>query len=284
MKPEDIDKLFKDRLAKLERAPSSEAWQRLQEQLQPQPKRKVLPIWWSIAATLAFLLLTGTYLYFNHLPPAASGQLAGASSPTQPAATQGKEIKGSAAGGAETEQPVRPEELVAKTTPAAPEAAEKTSGFSGSLSQPVQILAQPSPRPAERQGASAVSSRQQAPKPLEPITVEEAAPVQLARQESVTQPVQVNLTPAKPAPEAIEVLILKDDTARLLAGAGDDAASAEDGAASSRKGKLVKGLLRQAKNLASGEKIDLSDIGIDRYSIALETQIGNRKISKTINF
>ena len=46
-------------------------------------------------------------------------------------------------------------------------------------------------------------------------------------------------------------------------------------------GKVVKGIFKQVKNLSQGEKINLKELGL-KHTYALETTIGNRKISKTI--
>ncbi len=106
----------------------------------------------------------------------------------------------------------------------------------------------------------------------------------MALETPATRPAQVG-TPAAvgPAAETIEVIILKQEPASFLANA-DDLNDEGAEATPSRRGKIVRGILKQVKNIAAGEKINLAEVGLDQYSIALETQIGNRKISKTINF
>lgn len=61
MEPEEIDKLFKDRLAGLPAMPSVDAWQRLQQKMDPPKKERSLWIYYA-AASVVILLVSGLLL------------------------------------------------------------------------------------------------------------------------------------------------------------------------------------------------------------------------------
>ena len=53
-----IDKLFKEQLKDFEVAPSDKIWENIHQELHPErKKRRVIPIWWRVAAVAAGLLL-----------------------------------------------------------------------------------------------------------------------------------------------------------------------------------------------------------------------------------
>jgi hypothetical protein len=283
MRPEDIDELFKGRLGNLERTPSSDAWQRLQEQLQPPPKRKVIPLWWSVAATVALLVFTGYYLHLSQLPGPTPAQVAAGKRPVQQVTPPAKADRPAAQPAGE--QDTQPEQLAQTSTPPA----EAGNAAPKAPVQPnVSSLASARIPAAPVTGKPAPVRRVTPPqtKQVDQQLEEGQAPEQMALQKPAPVPAQVSSRgAAQPGGEAIEVVILKTEPAAgQMADAGTFSEEAEEAAVPSRKTKLVKGIFKQLKNLAAGEKVDLSEIGIDRYSVAIETQIGNRKISKTINF
>ena len=49
------------------------------------------------------------------------------------------------------------------------------------------------------------------------------------------------------------------------------------------KKALAKNIFKQVRNLASGQGVELEELGIRADRVALETQIGKQKISKVIN-
>lgn len=279
MKPEDIDKLFNERLGKLERMPSQDTWLRLQEQLQPQPKRSVIPMWLSYAATVAFLLLTGTYLYFNRLHSPSQRPVTTLVQPlplTQPedvlpATTQTR--KDPLANRPATIAQYKPQPAVTQASDASPQARSTAPAptLAGLPSTPKAVQTS-TPRRQQPAQAAVLSPRQP----------EQTQSIQLALNEPKPQTAQVATPSAAELPaQAIEVVIVKSETGVLLTDGSKQ--EEEDAAAPTHKRKLMKGLLKQVINLAAGERVDLADLGIDNYSIAVETQIGNRKISKTIN-
>jgi hypothetical protein len=68
---------------------------------------------------------------------------------------------------------------------------------------------------------------------------------------------------------------------RTVAAAGE--AEAEELTGFEKKQKLAKNIFKQVRNLSNGERVELSELGINADRIALETQIGKQKISKVIN-
>lgn len=274
MRPEDIDDLFKKKLGDLQPAPSAEAWRRLQEQLQPETKKRVIPMWWSVAATLAFLLLMGTFYYGSLRPDATPAPVA---QMTQP------------------ERGTRPEQSNQEIPVAAPEVTPptETKPYPDRLAQTDEkdlagknnIASAAAPRPTHRpqpKAQIAAAERTQVGNDADrnhASSVNVPAPEQLAMRASTELPSPKTLV--APAPEVMEVVILKNEPTLALAPTADSEATDPE---TSAKGKVVKGLLRQVRNLANGQHVELPNLNPNNYSIAFETQIGNRKISKTINF
>lgn len=282
MGPEDIDELFKGRLGNLERTPSSEAWQRLQQQLQPPPKRRVIPMWWSVAATVAFLVLTGYFLFVNQLSDRNPEKIANTRIPAQQPTTLGEKARPSL--DPATVKESNPETVAAATSQEGPETKDLENTSTQSGSSGIVAATQPAEAAVSSRLSTATLPGHGKGIPAKDLPQQSETPPMVALDKPAPRPAQITTSAsAAPAAETIEVVILKQEPSSLLAGAGELVDEGEE-SSPSRKGKLVKGIFKQVKNLAAGEKIDLSQIGLDRYSLAIETQIGNRKISKTINF
>lgn len=50
-------------------APAEEGWLRLRQKFPPQKKRRIIPLWWSVAATLLILALFGVWFYHSTQQP-----------------------------------------------------------------------------------------------------------------------------------------------------------------------------------------------------------------------
>ena len=279
MKPEDIDKLFNERLGNLERMPSPDAWLRLQEQLQPQPKRNVIPMWLSYAAAVAFLLLTGTYLYLNRLQSTSPRPVAALVQPLP--MPQPKDALPATAQTGKDPLVDRPATIAQhKPQPAATQASDAPPQARSTPPAPALVSLPSTPETAQTSTPKRQKPAQAAV--LSPRQPERMRSIEMALNKPKPQTIQGAAPSAAELPaQAIEVVIVKSENGALLSDGGNQ--EEESTAAPTRKRKLVKGLLKQVKNLAAGEKVDLASLGIDNYSIAVETQIGNRKISKTIN-
>jgi hypothetical protein len=86
MEPEEIDKLFKDRLAGLPATPSPDAWLRLQQKIEPPKKERTMWLYYA-AASISLFILAGL-LFFRNAGP---DQNQVAQAPTQLPAAKNKE-------------------------------------------------------------------------------------------------------------------------------------------------------------------------------------------------
>lgn len=273
MSAEDLDKLFRDKLKNRPVAPSAHAWERLQARMEPAaPKleRKVIPMWYySAAAAVTLLLGVGFWTAkeeINPLQPDAT-----VATVQQPAVT------------APVQEPARAQETQKSaqadfSTPAQQPAAQQAA--------PMMALAEKTEKNSSAQatGNSQPASKKenkpthvdQMPVTLTPDATSEAmASAQPAPKEAVSSP--------KEAP-ALEIIVKLDNQKEAMAMAApvEQAAPLAQEEERSGAGKVLKGIFKQVKNLKDGEKINLEELGITKHTFALETNIGNRKISKTI--
>src|SRR5688572_9418168 len=65
MEPEEIDKLFKNRLNGLPVMPSADAWARLHTKMEPRKKKRTMLVYYA-AASLLILLVSGLLLFQNY--------------------------------------------------------------------------------------------------------------------------------------------------------------------------------------------------------------------------
>ena len=300
MRPEDIDKLFKERLGNNTPTPPADLWNRLQERMQPleaagyEEETKVVPLlhqrnekpgftwlYTSIAAAVSLVLSVGVVFYnINTGTPEVHEALADkgkrieldekavstqaapetvATAATE-AANSSKETiltpqatyRGTAASNT-TEAPSEPQ-LIAKATPKA------------AVPKPARLKISRQPRATEQPALAATivpAHAADAPEPMAPPMVK---PIALARADA-------NLNA-----EPVEIIIRRSVAPEpALAGAAD----APKGL--NRKANLAKNIFKQMRNLASGENVELSEIGINADKVALNTQIGKQKFSKVIN-
>lgn len=292
MKPEDIDKLFKERLGGSSPTPPADLWNRLQDRIETEMpaanKSEAKPrgfMWlsYSIAAAITLLLSVGVVFYsvqngtvpverdglasHNGLKPeqplvipepaTTEGQIAQA---TESAATPSADDKAKEfAIPAETVVSApKQSEVVARHTiaKAKSKSAAKSVGLKNSAKNVVatsQLLAR-NERPAIPD----------APQQVELGNTGETTPVVFA-----SNTVDMNAQP-------VEIIIKR-------AVAVQEVEENEELNGFEKKQKLAKNIFKQVRNLSNGEKVELSELGINADRIALETQIGKQKISKVIN-
>ena len=296
MRPEEIDKLFKERLGKNAPTPPADLWSRLQERMQEEEEVKVVPLqqekkrstfMWlypSIAAAVSLVLSVGVVFYnINNGTPEVNEALAGKNQPLelheQPAAT-----------------PVAPE-TVAQATPAeaettaeenisAPQATEPSPAASNSTEAiaKAEAVAKAAPKAIQPEPAKAIAATEPKASAQPAIAVNTSGGAAEAH-ETVPQPA---VKPAPPAAlakaaanlnaEPVEIIIK-----RAVASPPAMAAAVEAPTGLDKKAELAKGIFRQVRNLANGEGVELSEVGINADKVALNTQIGNQKFSKVIN-
>ena len=287
MRPEDIDKLFKERLGPSSPTPPADLWNRLQEKMEAErpaaieEERKPRSFMWlsySIAAAIALLLSVGIVFYNVQRGTAPVDGLARNDQQvpeqpliiTEPAPEQAV-AQAPAPAAAEADQPATPEVVApaasetvsrgtiakAKTKPAPARSAARTE-----VAKPVQVASAP---------ATQLIANVQKPAIPEPeaegnyynTAATEPATFALASNTNLNaQPVEIIIKRA--------VAVTEEHEAEELTGF-------------EKKQRLAKNIFKQVRNLSNGERVELSELGINADKIALETQIGKQKISKVIN-
>ncbi|WP_187260642.1 hypothetical protein [Pontibacter beigongshangensis] len=281
MKPEEVDKLFKARLGNSSSTPPADLWNRLQERIEtemPQPeeeeKKPVFILWYrsyGIAAAVALLLAAG--LVFFSLRNNQADQA--------PAIAQ-----------TETPAPARPVEIAGKVPADNTEVPATVAIPEAGTAETPAAAAQPEAAPAKAI-ASTTPATKAAPKPaavkrVEPLTPSEPAPALAATQEQETPattlpdaPVALAAAPKAESQERVQIIIKRAMAPQAVAVQHEE----QEVELSSREKKqqLAKSIFKQVKNLATGERVELSELGVRTEQIALETQIGKQKFSKVIN-
>lgn len=298
MRPEDIDKLFKERLGNTSPTPPADLWNRLQERLEaemPQQaplqlkeeKRSYMWLYSSVAATVSLVLTVGV-VFFNintgtpevneslaekgHvelletpvLPQPAPATIAqaematensseeinlssGATEATPPASTTSEEVVKTEAIAGTTPKAIKQKPALA-TTAKQHRAKVQQAFANNTLTQRAAEAEAPLAVPAVKPATPAASSVAKADANLN------AAPVEIIIKRSTSTQAPAALAQADEAPTGID-----------------------------KKAKLAKNIFKQVRNLASGDEVELSDLGIHADKVALNTQIGKQKFSKVIN-
>jgi hypothetical protein len=292
MKPEDIDKLFKERLGPSAPTPPADLWGRLQERMadempaaekQESKPRGFMYLSYSVAAAIVLLLAVGI-VFFNVQRgdvPAGGGI---AHQPTavveQPLATpqQGVAESGSGQGMAQaTEQGkvIGPESGIAADVQA-PVAVQP--GATAPLKAAIAKAGSTSEPRASRTAQDAIVTKPatqlvaKVDQPAAPATPQKGD--YYSTGETVPATFAANTVNMNAQP--VEIIIKRAVYEEPLAEEEPELSGFE------KKQKLAKNIFKQVRNLSNGEKVELSELGINANSIALETQIGKQKISKVI--
>ncbi|WP_161887745.1 hypothetical protein [Pontibacter russatus] len=300
MRPEEIDKLFKERLGNTAPTPPADLWGRLQERMQTEAlsreeeEVKVVPlqsekkksnyIWLypSIAAAVSLVLSVGVVFYnINNGTPEVSEALAGKNQPLelheQPATAQAAPETMAQAAPAEAETTA--EENI--STSQATDPTSTASNGTEAVAKP-EAIAKAAPKAIQPEPAKAIATAKPEAdaQPAIAVNVSESA---AETHETAPQPAVKPATPAALAKaaanlnaEPVEIIIK-----RSVASPPAMAEAAPKGLG--KKAKLAKGIFRQVRNLANGDGVELSEVGINADKVALNTQIGNQKFSKVIN-
>ncbi|WP_299757085.1 hypothetical protein [uncultured Pontibacter sp.] len=301
MKPEDIDKIFKEGLGNSSPTPPADLWSRLQERMEPEQEKPIVlmvpeseqknrgkqrNMWFysSVAATLSLLLAVGVVFYnINTGTPEISETITKydlklpESQPT--AAPILIDVPQTAPGESMMAQNgVAEENLSSQEKNLTPQATAEAKAASNITKQPATKKMLAEARPKALQQASRTNTA---------VEKETKSDAQTA--------IAANLTPEAPAAEAapakepagfakanlnaepVEIIIK-----RAVASQTAMPEEVQQTGRSSKK-TLAKNIFKQVRNLASGETLELEELGIRADRVALETQIGKQKISKVIN-
>lgn len=292
MKPEEIDKLFKERLGNSSPTPPADLWARLQgrmEEDQEKPlviltpeaeqkregKQRFMWVYSAVAATLSLLLAVGVVFYnINTGTPEISGTITKYDNQlpeTNPAA-----------------EPILlpvpesdpAEGIMAQQEPAEENAVEAEKISAAQATTPTASASTLTKKPASK-GTMAKVTTKATPEQLktkDPVIeasktdVQTAIAANITPEAPVTQPASANLNA-----EPVEIIIKRAVAAQTEMPVEGGQESRGD------KKALAKNIFKQVRNLASGQGVELEELGIRADRVALETQIGKQKISKVIN-
>jgi len=278
MEPENIDKLFKDKMAGFSPSPSPDAWLRLQQKMEPPKKERTMWVYYA-AASIALLLISGSLLFKNYYAlPGNNNVPVAISKPAQK----------------NNNLPV-PE---ATQTPALASTSETTNETLNEKNQKERIVDLPNPaekfktatmanKPSVKQVAS-INTPKKLPlakvknsDDVMPELETEATPT-LAQNSQTSSPVNntVALTPTPPALGVVQVVIKRDNTDDALVMNSEQTDLKENIA---RKGALLKNIYKQARNLKNGEAVELAALGIDTEKVNSESKNLKQKITKVIS-
>lgn len=304
MKPEDIDKLFKERLGNSSPTPPADLWSRLQERMeedQEKPlvlltpeaeqkkdgKQRFMWIYSSVAATLSLLLAVGVVFYnINTGTPEVSDTLTKYDSklPQEiPAVETVPEVEQApvATDQSMMAQTETPEDILPAEEKNIPtQATAEPKAASNLTKQPTKqkFIAKAEPKALQQETAAIATVSKATKKPdvqtaIAANTAPDAPAVEVA---PVTKPAAVAAN-ANLNAEPVEITIK-----RAVASQTDVAMASNEPTGNSKK-QLAKNIFKQVRNLASGDGVELEELGIRADRLALETQIGKQKISKVIN-
>ncbi|MCC3159005.1 hypothetical protein LJ737_17310 [Hymenobacter sp. 15J16-1T3B] len=308
MQPEDIDKLFRAKLEQHATPPPPSLWYDLQEQLEPEEQKRRGGFWmYAVAAAVALLLVAGGgwLVWQGRLgapgapaagtlatttTPASSGLGRGdeSASPAEtaplstPAADFGREsVSNKAAATAAVVAPAEPNPAAENfATSAARQATVNTR--SASTHQPQQLLAR-----TERAAAPRTSAGPEKPvfQPADEPSVADLH--QAVAAQPAPQPAPAaSLTPAAPAGApgglpagAIEVEVRQHPDQAVALAAAD-----ADQNAPGRTRPSVRGVLRQMRRLAQGEKPNLAEVGLPANpALTVQARVAGHTLTKTIS-
>ncbi|AII53772.1 hypothetical protein [Hymenobacter sp. APR13] len=278
MQPEDIDKLFRERLAEHAPTPPAYLWNQLEEELQPAKKRPVLWMW-AAAASVVLLLVSGVlWLQNSGLRPAGSGAVATGSRPTpRPLRATTKpatpaENKNEVAAAPQATTPARPASTPSETTASRapgkqlPQVAATSPRQLAAAVTRSRVVA-PATRPASQPSPQALVAQVPSPQPERPLE-----PVVPASQPSQLPALALAATPAPATTGPIEV-----EVRRSAAPAVATAAQA----APARQRSLGGVLLRQARNAVRGERLSLAEAGLPE-TVTVQAHVAGRTLTKVI--
>jgi len=261
MEPEEIDRLFKDRLAGLPAMPSADAWSRLQRKMEPPKKENKIWLYY-VAASISILLVVGL-LFFRNQALISSQQVAVTKpiieqkidKPIEIAPEQATENKVAASG--TIEAPEFKKEVAFSV-------AGKTSKIKDN-----NLLAQANRKRTTAKTAITKKKEQQ-------LVIE--TQVLLAQENNLPSPdKQVTLALNEPV-NIIQVTVKRDNLDELTK--AHEESGLRDNLAN--KGRFLKNIYKQARNLKNGERVELAALGINTERLKDEKNNIKEKINKVI--
>jgi cytoskeletal protein RodZ len=290
MRPEDIDKLFKERLGNTSPTPPGDLWNRLQNRmeaempqatpLQPKEERRSFMWLYSSVAATASLVLTVGVVFFNikTSTPEISETIAEKDhieiSETPIIIQPAPETIAQA--NVQTEKTSEEKNIT-------PQATNANTAASKSSEEVVKTesIARATPKAVQRKPARVTATTQPQATAQQAIAANTTAEATETATAQVVKPVTTSAAFATSSAdmnaEPVEIII-KRSVASQSAMAEADAPGDVN-----KKAQLAKNIFKQVRNLASGDGVELSELGINADRVALNTQVGKQKFSKVIN-
>lgn len=273
MKEEEVDQYFKNKFNQFTPVPSADAWARLQSKMEP-PQKKKSGMWvYYAAAVLTLTIMSGAlFFYFNTNSLNPDNSLTQLKPIAVPLQIESQPEFGIADAGTKI-----PPALPTVEPAAAEKNVKSNNSNTNATSKPVKkgkkirpgiLVATAKSIPYNSQDN--YSSPEQ--KPKDAVTV------------ASVNPAASGNTPAMEG-SVMEVIIKKDP--EVVAAAPDKEYYTVEEAIKenvSKKGRLVKNIFKQARNLKNGEKVELSTLGLNaNYRIDVESKLFKQKYTKVIN-
>ncbi|QCR21938.1 hypothetical protein [Pontibacter sp. SGAir0037] len=283
MKPEEIDKLFGERLRNSAPTPPADLWNRLQERMEAEnltekkeEKRGGFMMWvnnYAAAAAVTVCLSVGATFYVIQQNNTATTDATIAQADEQEKSAVADKPAGTTAPIAVAPvQEAAPEAEVADKTPAtvAPETRHES-------------MAKVSPKAADASAKADEREWRATPQPhkISQLATKEQEVKPVFTEEALAKLPETPVAFASAAP--IEIVIKRSANPVASAGHAPAAEAEDDLNGFEKKQRLAKNIFKQVVNLSNGERVELKELGINADKIALETQIGKQKISKVIN-
>lgn len=280
MEPEEIDKLFRDRLSGLPATPSPDAWLRLQQKMEPAKKERTMWVYYA-AASISIILLSGLFffgnLYQDNNVQVAQTEIKGAEPKTKD--------KNNASQATSAPNP-------ASTSETKETIARNSDGVRNEEKEKIKKI-NPLPEPDARQFAATVAKvkpmvkSKGAPKGLSKVkSTEDATPVLVQTGTPVLPEGTVKNTftqnNATTATTNVVQVVVKLGNSREGAYEDDEEPNLRESI--SRKGALLKNIYLQARNLKNGDPVELASLGVDTEKINTEKENIKQKINKAISF
>ncbi|UYZ60050.1 hypothetical protein [Hymenobacter latericus] len=292
MRPEDIDKLFRDKLEQHPTPPPANLWYDLQEQLEPQEEKRRGGFWmYAVAAAITLLLVAGG----GWLMWRTGGISQQGTSATAPLASN-------TATPAPNTTPETPAPVGSGTEPnlgAAPQAPavaapSEASGALAKAATPAAPTHKAEPQPARNEQLMLASTKRAAARQRQatgvvPVRATEVEPQALAAR-AVQAPAPAltsspELAPASstPAVAAVSQPIVGPIEVEVRQQPAALAVAAAETTPQGRTRPTVFGVIKQVGKIARGEKPDLTEVGLPANpALTLQAHVGNRTLTKTI--
>ncbi|MBT9394174.1 hypothetical protein KLP40_13455 [Hymenobacter sp. NST-14] len=286
MQPEDIDQLFRERLAGHAPTPPAFVWAEIEAEIQPAQKRR--PVMWLAAAAVALLTLLGGawwVLTGSGLNSAGRAELAATAPARGAAPASAAEPEAAATAATESTNPTPSEKkMLAQATPAsAPSSSPSEAIEAASAQQPAPVVATTTPASAARsagvQPDPAAERRPSAPAAPVASVASANVPASVSSLTSTATSLPTTSTPAalsRPASLPTPAVALTGPIEVEVRPATEAPAPVT----ADRRPGLVS-LLRQAGKVVKGERVSLTEAGLPE-SVTVQARLAGHTLTKVI--